>query len=103
MKKAFLVTCIIFFCSFLISAAPSATSYSGISTTSQFVSSDREIVDYVVVQSSVITELSTRVKSLISCGYQPWGTVIVISGYGVGYENGHVDYAQVMVKYSSNK
>ena len=103
MKKVFLIMLIALFCSFWTSATPSSTSHSGIPSTSQIVSSDREIVDYVVVQSSVITELVTRVKSLINYGYQPWGTVIVINGYGIGYENGHVDYAQVMVKYSSNK
>ena len=100
MKKVFLVFVIALFCSFLIDAAPSG---SNTPVTSQFVSSDREIIDYMVVQSSIITDLATKVKNLISYGYQPWGTVVVISGYSLGYENGRIDYAQVMVKYSSNK
>lgn len=65
----------------------------------QNVGSNKTVIAYIIVSAETQAELQRKVQNylILGIGWQPWGTIVLTKGYGVGYSEG--TFAQVLVQY----
>lgn len=85
MKKIFVIFIVLFV---VISMLPA-----------QNVGSNNTVIAYIIVSAETQAELQRKVQNylILGIGWQPWGTIVLTKGYGVGYSEG--TFAQVLVQY----